>query len=49
MEEVIKEGIVLIKEWIERTRKEFEDNDCFKELVRVITEIEQEKDFSQQA
>ena len=46
MEKKIQEGIPLIKEWIELKRQEFENNDDFNELIRVITEIENEKDFS---
>ena len=42
----IQEGIPLIKEWIELKRQEFENNDDFNELIRVITEIETENDYS---
>ena len=49
MENKIQEGIPLIKEWIERKRTEFENNDNFKELIRVINEIEQDKDYSKDA
>ena len=45
----IKEGIPLIKEWIELKKHEFEENDDFKELVRVMTEIEKDQDFSKQS
>ena len=48
-EKIIKEGIPFIKEWIEIKREEFAEQDEFKELVRVITEIEQENDYSHQA
>ena len=45
----IQEGIVLIKEWIELKRTEYENNDNFNELIRVINEIETEKDYSNDA
>ena len=32
----IEEGIVLIKEWIELKRNEFEENEDFKELIRAV-------------
>ena len=47
--ERIKEGISLIKEWIQTKKEEFEEKEEFKELVRVVTEIEQENDFSKQS
>ena len=40
MENKIQEGIPLIKEWIETKRQEFEENHDFKELVRIVNEIE---------
>ena len=49
MENKIQEGIPLIKEWIERKRQEFENNDDFNELIRVINEIENDKDYSKDA
>ena len=49
MENKIKEGIPLIREWIERKRIEFENNDNFNELIRVINEIEKDEDFSNDA
>ena len=48
-ENKIQEGIPLIKEWIEIKKQEFEKNDYFKELIRVINEIEKDKDFSHDA
>ena len=45
----VNEGIPLIKEWIQTKKEEFEEKDEFKELVRVITEIEAEQDYSEQA
>ena len=45
----IQEGIPLIKEWIESKREEFEDKEAFTELIRVVNEIEDEQDSSQQA
>ena len=48
-QERIKEGISLIKEWIQTKKEEFEEKEEFKELVRVINEIEQENDYSKQA
>ena len=48
-QERIKEGISLIKEWIQTKKEEFEEKEEFKELVRVVTEIEQENDYSKQA
>ena len=44
MENKIKEGIPLIKEWIDIKKKEFQQNDNFKELIRVLNEIENDKD-----
>ena len=49
MENKIKEGISLIKEWIETKRSEFENNDDFNELIRVIKEIEKDNDYSKDA
>ena len=49
MENKIKEGIPLIKEWIELKNQEFEENENFNELKRIINEIETEKDFSKQS
>ena len=49
MENKIKEGIPLIKEWIQIKKHEFEDNTDFKELIRVIKEIETDQDFSNDA
>ena len=49
MEKKIQEGIPLIKEWIETKRSEFENNTDFKELIRVINEIEKDKDYSKDA
>ena len=49
MEKIIQEGIPLIKEWIRTKREEFEENDDFKELIRVVNEIEADKDYSKQA
>ena len=46
---IIKEGIILIKDWIETKKQEFAEKEKFKELVRVITEIDNEKDYSQQS
>ena len=46
---IVKEGIVLIKQWIKTKREEFAESDDFKELVRVLTEIENENDYSHQA
>ena len=45
----IEEGIPLIKEWIETKREIFKENDNFNELIRVINEIEEEKDYSKDA
>ena len=45
MENKIQEGIILIKEWIEVKRKEYEDNNDFNELIRVVNEIQIEKDY----
>ena len=42
----IEQGIPLIKEWLERKKQEFEESDDYKELLRVITEIQQQKDYS---
>ena len=49
MENKIKEGIPIIKEWIEIKKQEFENNDNFNELMRVVNEIEQDQDFSNDA
>ena len=46
---VVKEGIVLVTEWMNTNRQEFEENDDFKELVRVVNEIEVDQDYSQEA
>ena len=40
MENKIQEGIPLIKEWIETKRQEYENNNDFNELIRVVNEIE---------
>ena len=48
-QERIKEGIPIIMEWIQRKQEEFAEKEEFKELVRVVTEIENENDFSKQA
>ena len=45
-QKTIQEGIPLIKEWIETKRNEFEENDDFIQLIRIINEIEEEKDYS---
>ena len=45
----IKVGISLINKWIELKRQEFKDNNDFNELIRVINEIETEKDYSNDA
>ena len=39
IKQTIQEGIPLIKEWIEVKRQEYQDNDDFNELIRVINEI----------
>ena len=39
----IQEGIPLIKEWIELKRQEFENNDDFNELERIVKEIEKDQ------
>ena len=49
VKDCIKEGIPIIKEWIESKREEFEENDEFKELIRVVNEIEEDQDYSQMA
>ena len=49
MEKKIQEGIPLIKEWIEVKRQEFENNDDFKELDRIIKDIQNERDYSNDA
>ena len=49
MEYKIQKGIPLIKEWIEIKRQEFENNTDFKELIRVLNEIEKDQDFSKDA
>ena len=49
MENKIKEGIPLIKEWIEIKKPEYKDNPDFKELERIINEIEKDKDYSKDA
>ena len=49
MEKKIQEGIPLIKEWIELKRQEFETNTDFNELIRVVKEIEKDKDYSKHA
>ena len=46
MEKKIQEEIQLIKEWIETITHEYKDNDNFKELIRVLNDIEKDKDFS---
>ena len=43
MENKIQEGIPLIKEWIETKRKEFEQNEDFNELEKIVKEIEKDK------
>ena len=45
----VKEGIPFIKEWIQTKKEEYAENEPFTELVRVITEIETEHDYSQQS
>ena len=47
--EIIQEGIPLIQEWINKQDENTKQEEDFKELVRVITEIEQEQDFSKQS
>ena len=49
MENKIQEGIPLIKEWIEVKRNQFEDNTDFKELEKIVKEIENDKDYSNDA
>ena len=49
MEKKIQEGIPLIKEWIETKREEFKNNNDFSELQRVVTEIQNDQDFSKDA
>ena len=49
IKENIQEGIPLIKEWIELKRQEYQDNDDLNELIRVINEIQIDKDFSKDA
>ena len=48
-EKIIKEAIPFIKEWIQTKKEEFEEKEEFKELIRVVNEIEQENDYSKQA
>ena len=45
----IQEGIPLIKEWIERKRPEYKENTDFKELEKIVKEIETENDYSKDA
>ena len=47
MQNTIKQGIPFIKEWIQTKKEEYAEKDEFKELVRVVTEIEKDQDYSQ--
>ena len=49
MEKKIQEGIPLIKEWIEVKRQEFKNNNDFSELEKIVKEIENDKDYSNDA
>ena len=42
----IQKGIPLINKWIEIKRNQFEKNDEFQELERIVKDIEREKDYS---
>jgi hypothetical protein len=48
-QEIIQQGIPLIQEWISKQSEEINQLDDFKELTRVIDEIENEKDYSKDA
>ena len=41
----IQEGIPFIKEWIERKRPEYKENTDFKELEKIVKEIEKDKNY----
>ena len=43
---ILKEGIVEVKKWAYKHREEYEETEQFKELVRVVKEIDEEKDYS---
>ena len=45
----IQEGIPLIKKWIKLKRNEFEKNENFNELKRIINEIQKDQDYSKDA
>ena len=47
--ERIEEGIPLIKEWLNKQEQYLKQTEDYKEAVRVINEIEEEKDFSEDA
>ena len=40
------EGIFEIKKWCYKHKEEYQDNNDFNELVRIVKEIDEEKDFS---
>ena len=46
---LFQEGISLIKIWIIIKKQEYEKNECFNELQKVLFEIEHDKDYSQYA
>ena len=47
--EIILQGIPLIQEWLSKQSEESKQKEDYKELDRVIEEIQQEKDFSEES
>ena len=46
---IIEEGIILIKEWSNKQSEDIKNKEEYKEVERVITEIEDEQDWSKQS
>ena len=47
--EIILQGIPLINSWLNKQPEQIQITEDYKELKRVITEIEEEQDYSEQS
>ena len=47
--QIIQEGIPILRQWLNKQEENIKEKEDYKEIVRVINEIEEEKDFSKDA